>query len=301
MTVTPIPALAPLNRLSASIGADPVLVQAAGGNVSLKRDGVMWIKASGTWLKMRRREISSCPCGSARCWRLRTRRSIGAGLHRLHRSRAGRQADCGLRSRRPCMPSCRTASSSMCIASTRSPGPSVRCRGGARVAAGGLAMDLRPLSAAGPAADGRHRRADDRRGPRDGLGKHGLVVTGPTIEDAEAPLTDVTARLRRIGRPPRVEAARLADLAEGTPYRPASSPGLMPRPDPIELPFRRRWLYPDHVVFLGEGSDLAAGESAAAVLIRRRGPPAEPLLPARAFCRAKARRRSIRWYDASAM
>ena len=40
-----------LLALSAEVGADPTLVQAAGGNVSLKRDGVLWIKASGTWLK----------------------------------------------------------------------------------------------------------------------------------------------------------------------------------------------------------------------------------------------------------
>jgi rhamnose utilization protein RhaD (predicted bifunctional aldolase and dehydrogenase) len=43
--------LVELRRLSARAGADPLLVQAAGGNTSLKRDGVMWIKASGTWLK----------------------------------------------------------------------------------------------------------------------------------------------------------------------------------------------------------------------------------------------------------
>ncbi len=40
-----------LRTLSARAGADPLLVQAAGGNTSLKDDGVMWIKASGTWLK----------------------------------------------------------------------------------------------------------------------------------------------------------------------------------------------------------------------------------------------------------
>jgi rhamnose utilization protein RhaD (predicted bifunctional aldolase and dehydrogenase) len=40
-----------LRSLSARLGADPLLVQAAGGNTSLKQDGVMWIKASGTWLK----------------------------------------------------------------------------------------------------------------------------------------------------------------------------------------------------------------------------------------------------------
>jgi rhamnose utilization protein RhaD (predicted bifunctional aldolase and dehydrogenase) len=43
--------LAALRILSARVGSDPLLVQAAGGNTSLKQDGVMWIKASGTWLQ----------------------------------------------------------------------------------------------------------------------------------------------------------------------------------------------------------------------------------------------------------
>jgi rhamnose utilization protein RhaD (predicted bifunctional aldolase and dehydrogenase) len=33
-----------------AIGADPLLVQGAGGNVSWKDEGTLWIKASGTWL-----------------------------------------------------------------------------------------------------------------------------------------------------------------------------------------------------------------------------------------------------------
>jgi rhamnose utilization protein RhaD (predicted bifunctional aldolase and dehydrogenase) len=40
-----------LKKLSARVGADPLLVQAAGGNTSLKQNGVMLIKASGTWLR----------------------------------------------------------------------------------------------------------------------------------------------------------------------------------------------------------------------------------------------------------
>jgi rhamnose utilization protein RhaD (predicted bifunctional aldolase and dehydrogenase) len=39
-----------LRKLSAALGADPLRTQGAGGNTSIKRDGVMWIKASGTWL-----------------------------------------------------------------------------------------------------------------------------------------------------------------------------------------------------------------------------------------------------------
>ena len=39
-----------LKRASARIGADPLLIQAAGGNTSLKDGAAMWIKASGTAL-----------------------------------------------------------------------------------------------------------------------------------------------------------------------------------------------------------------------------------------------------------
>ena len=37
--------------LSASIGADPMLVQGAGGNTSIKIGSQIWVKASGTWLQ----------------------------------------------------------------------------------------------------------------------------------------------------------------------------------------------------------------------------------------------------------
>jgi rhamnose utilization protein RhaD (predicted bifunctional aldolase and dehydrogenase) len=39
-----------LRSISARIGQNPLLVQAATGNTSIKADGVLWIKASGTWL-----------------------------------------------------------------------------------------------------------------------------------------------------------------------------------------------------------------------------------------------------------
>jgi rhamnose utilization protein RhaD (predicted bifunctional aldolase and dehydrogenase) len=35
---------------AAPIGRDPLLIQAAGGNVWLKHQDLLWVKASGTWL-----------------------------------------------------------------------------------------------------------------------------------------------------------------------------------------------------------------------------------------------------------
>jgi len=42
--------LSALARVSAELGRNRLLVQAAGGNTSVKDDGVLWVKASGRWL-----------------------------------------------------------------------------------------------------------------------------------------------------------------------------------------------------------------------------------------------------------
>lgn len=41
---------AAIEQFSAAIGADPLLVQGAGGNISWKEGATLWVKASGTWL-----------------------------------------------------------------------------------------------------------------------------------------------------------------------------------------------------------------------------------------------------------
>lgn len=49
---------AAMSDYCASIGADPLLVQGAGGNASWKDGATLWVKASGTWLaEARRRDI----------------------------------------------------------------------------------------------------------------------------------------------------------------------------------------------------------------------------------------------------
>lgn len=44
------PEIAVLTDVSGRLGRNPLLVQAASGNTSVKLDGVLWIKASGKWL-----------------------------------------------------------------------------------------------------------------------------------------------------------------------------------------------------------------------------------------------------------
>ena len=55
------PELEALRLLSARIGADPLLVQGAGGNTSVKHGEIMWIKASGKWLSEAAREDMFVP------------------------------------------------------------------------------------------------------------------------------------------------------------------------------------------------------------------------------------------------
>jgi len=58
-------ALAPLVRLSARMGRDPLLVQASSGNTSIKLDGALWIKASGKWMADADREQMFVPVSLA--------------------------------------------------------------------------------------------------------------------------------------------------------------------------------------------------------------------------------------------
>ena len=47
--------------LSERLGSDSLLVQANNGNISIKLDGTLWIKASGKWLANAQREETFIP------------------------------------------------------------------------------------------------------------------------------------------------------------------------------------------------------------------------------------------------
>ena len=50
MTDFEYPQMQELIALAARLGRDRLVVQGPGGNISLKQDSVMWVKASGTWM-----------------------------------------------------------------------------------------------------------------------------------------------------------------------------------------------------------------------------------------------------------
>ena len=113
MTPTRPDSLHDLARLSARIGQDPLLIQAAGGNTG-QDGGVMWIKASGTLLAdaLVRDVFVACDLPAIRT-AVAAASAIADQPAEFLRWWLGGPAP---RSRRPCTRYSRSAWSCMCIA-----------------------------------------------------------------------------------------------------------------------------------------------------------------------------------------
>jgi len=292
------PELSALLDLSARIGADASLVQGPGGNTSLKRDGVMWVKASGAWLSQARERPIMVPV------------RLAPLLDALE------QAD----------PACETATAF--VASALNPQglrPSIETTMHAALPhrvvlhvhcvetiAWAVQADARAKLA--PLLDGlgwllvpyvrpglpltqvmkSAVRTDTRVVV---LANHGLVVCGETAAAAEATLRDVVSRLKRAVRPaPQPDAAALAASAAACGYRLPqleSVHAVATDRESLELA-RRGSLYPDHIVFLGRGvfalgPEEALGDGLQRARAEGRGEPALVLVPGKgALIRAAA-------------
>ncbi|MCA3575009.1 MAG: class II aldolase [Aestuariivirga sp.] len=246
-----------LRALSARVGADPLLVQAAGGNTSLKDQGVMWIKASGTWLKdalardifvpldhaaiMAALARNDPACDSCTAF-VRTdlnstglRPSIETTVHALMPQRVVVHVHC-----------------------VNTIAWAIRSDAEARLAERlqGFDWAFIPYARPGlPLADAIAARL------RPGvdvlvLGNHGLAVAAESVAAAEALLDRVVAAVKRPVRPAAApDRAALEALCEGKPYRPAEMDETHAlATDPLALKRGERAVfYPDHVVFLGVG------------------------------------------------
>lgn len=246
-----------LRTLSARVGSDPLLVQAAGGNTSLKDGGTMWIKASGTWLKDAAAKDIFVPLDHA---------AILAGLERND-------------------PACES-----CTAFVRTDLNSTGLRPSIETTVHAL-MPQRVVVhvhcvntiAWAIRADGEERLAEQLKGftwafvtyARPGLplagaiaarmrpgvdvlvlGNHGLVVAANSVAEAEALLDKVVAAVTRPVRPAAApDRDALAKRAAGTGYIPAHMDETHAlATDPLALKRGQSLVfYPDHVVFLGVG------------------------------------------------
>lgn len=260
-----------LRRASARLGADPLLIQAAGGNTSVKQDGVLWIKASGARLAdalardafvavdlvaMR----GALAAGAAAADRPAEfalgggalRPSIETSLHAIFPKRVVLHAHCV---------------NTIAFAIRKD----ARERLAERL--DGFAFVFQPYVKPGA------RLADAvARSLRPGvdvvvLGNHGLVTAGETVEAAERLMLQVSRALREPAADfaaPDVDA--LSRIA-GDGYEPLESAhplhGVARSPRLLQVACGGA-LYPDHIVFCGGGATaLAPGETAGAAAARR--------------------------------
>lgn len=280
-TLTAPMGLAELARFSARVGADPLLVQGAGGNTSVKADGVMWIKASGTLLADALAKDIFVPCDLAamraalahpdgradqtEAFSLRPgglRPSIETSLHAVFPHAVVVHVHCvntialAIRTDSPKVLTAKLAGFDWAFVPYTKPG----------------ALLARAVAAAmGPATDVLV------------LGNHGLIVAAETVAAAETLLGRVVAALsvppRRGKSDPQALAARAAD---GFAALPADHPlhTVAIHPDLLRAA-EAGSLYPDHVLFCGVGAVVLHPHETPAQAVARHvaaGRPKPPFL-----------------------
>jgi rhamnose utilization protein RhaD (predicted bifunctional aldolase and dehydrogenase) len=276
--------LATLRSLSARIGNDPHLTQAAGGNTSLKVGDTLWIKASGTWLKDAIAEDIMVPVAMSPLLRAiesrdptadtpqafaiealnprKLRPSIETTVHALMPQRVVLHVHCvdtiALAVRADCEAQIATLLSGLQWA---------------------FIPYLRPGLPLAQAIAERLRPGVDVLI----LGNHGLVVAADTVAEAELLLNRVTTLLARPARAAsEPDIGALRELAGESGYSvPADIEAHAVAIDPESCRMAAAGsLYPDHVIFLGQGSVVAQpGENVARTIERRGAAPMAILFP----------------------
>jgi len=259
-----------LRQLSARIGQDRNLVQAGGGNTSIKIGDTLWVKASGKWLIHALEEEMFLPVPmstSLRCI------DEGHDCTEEFRTPSGQ-------SLRPSVETTMHAvlphSVVIHVHSVNTIAWAVRTDAMEmlRERLSGLRWEFIPYIHPGFPLARRIRELLSRRPDVLVLGNHGLVVAGEDCESAEMLLRDVE---RRLDIPPASAPApdphALRELAAGTGWAPAAnsevhSLGTNPLWAKIAA---QGTMYPDHCVYLGPGAAVAeAGESIAQAVERYR-------------------------------
>ena len=281
MTGFEYPQMQELIALAARLGRDRLVVQGPGGNISLKQDGVMWVKASGTWMMEAESRSILIPIDFAAVLDGLTSGDPACETcssfvrHDLTRSALRPSIETTLHA---VMPQ-KVVVHVHCVETI-----SIACLSDAadRLAASlqGLNWTFVPYIRPG-ASLGRAMVEHMRTGTNIVvLGKHGLVVAGDTVDEAAQLRAEVSRRLVRVARAaPRVDREMLRK-AQGDRYSPAEDDELHAiATDPISLAAARRGsLYPDHVVFLGPGIIETEATETAADAAQRVGRPDAPMV-----------------------
>jgi rhamnose utilization protein RhaD (predicted bifunctional aldolase and dehydrogenase) len=240
-----------LLEVSARLGADPLLIQAATGNTSLKRDGVLWIKASGKWLAHADREEILVPVDLADT-RSRIERNIDpAGQSAIVNGKTlGTSVETAMHAVLPYRVVLHVHSVNSIAWAVRRDGRSELAE---RLA--GFHWQWIPYVPSGLAL-ARSIREALARAPLTNvlvLANHGLVICGDSCEEAESRLREFELRAcicPRVPPPPHWEA--LTQLSNGTAWRAPQNAALHAiGSDPVSRRIVSRGvLYPCQAIFL---------------------------------------------------
>jgi rhamnose utilization protein RhaD (predicted bifunctional aldolase and dehydrogenase) len=272
--------LAALAALSARIGADIALVQAAGGNSSVKIDDVLWVKASGTWLSDAERRPIFVPVDLPAA-----RSAMAAGDDKIAARADGPPGlrpsiETSLHAFMPHRVVLHVHAVNTIAWAARRDAPRELEKRLADLAWAWLPYCRPGLPLTLAVAEATAGRTPDILI----LGNHGLVVGGADCAGAEALMREVERRLAvPVRAAPAADFARLGESCRDTVYRPASFAEC----HAIATDRHSRsvatggTLYPDHVVFLGPGARALERDESIANVARSSDPlpPAFLLVP----------------------
>jgi rhamnose utilization protein RhaD (predicted bifunctional aldolase and dehydrogenase) len=259
--------------LSARVGADPALVQGAGGNTSIKEGGTLWIKASGLWLAHARQRDVMVPVDMQPLLDAVERDDPAA--EKAQQFVFANRNPSGLR------PSIETTVHALmpqkivvhvhCVDTIAT---AVQTNGEAQAAErlAGLPHAFVPYARPGlPLAKAIAAVIKDDTSILV-LGNHGLAVAADTVDEAANLLAEVCQRMKREARvAPEPDHAALSRLALNSSYGLPEDEAIHPAATDLESCRIGSVgnLYPDHVIFLGRALAIAAHDETASDIEKR--------------------------------
>ncbi len=256
-------ALSALKELSARLGADVTRTQGAGGNTSIKLDGTMWVKASGTWLSQALDKEIFVPVAVAplvealKSDDIRADKATDFVVEDLNQSQLRPSIETSVHAIMPQSVVAHFHCVHTIAHSVREDAQSVLSE---RLAGfPDLLWRIIPYRRPGmPLAREIMRAAEDRPDVLI-LRNHGIVIAAETVEELDRRIEAVTKALAiqpRQSPPPDMDV--LYEIAEDSQYRVPHDPALHAvalDADACGIA-QEGSLYPDHVIFLGTEMDL---------------------------------------------
>lgn len=276
--------LSALRRMSARVGANIQLVQGAGGNSSIKHDGVLWVKASGAWLSEANEKDMFVPVELAGA-----RAALAAGNEKMPVAtgfgeislRASIETSLHALMPHPVVLHVHAVNTIAWAALEGVEGELAR-----RLQ--GLAWQQLPYRRPGlPLSQVVAEHTGKARADVLILGNHGLLVGAESCDAAEALVAEVERRLDLAPRvAPAADRKTLDRLCRGTAYRAARDEvchGLATDARNLAIATKGS-LYPDHVVFLGPALPTLPADGDLSALVAAAGrqsvlPPVALLVP----------------------